>query len=462
MTFGPTSFDEVAHTVGDDARPEPPTSAAGPVTTVVDPDALVAPLSLVEAAPDAMFVVDADGLIVFANGRAGQLFGTTVTDLLGRPIEDLLPDDVRAAHRHHRVTFDRDARTREMGSGLELHARRFDGGVFPAEVSLSPMVHDGARLVVASVRDVTERSRARDHTRRIERLVDRAHEGVYLIDPDTLRITYANAGAAAQTGHERTALVDVSMVDLVADMDEATLRRLLHRAVEEGRFPTIVTLRGRNGEVVVELLLEPEFRRDGTLSAVAALARDVAERRAAEATLEATRAELRILEERERIARDLHDRVIQRLFAAGMHLQAATAAVRGEIRDRVDPVVDELDATVREIRSVIFDLAPDRPSTPLQRRIVAAARDARRALGFEPVVTVHGELPDLGAADGDRLVEDLGAALRRVAATARATRVAVEVHAVDGTICCNVTHDGGPDAGTIRLLAASGRGEDDR
>ena len=105
------------------------------MTTVVDPDALDAPLSLVEAAPDAMFVVDADGLIVFANGRAGQLFGTTVTDLLGRPIEDLLPDDVRAAHRHHRVGFDRDARTREMGSGLELHARRFDGGVFPAEVS---------------------------------------------------------------------------------------------------------------------------------------------------------------------------------------------------------------------------------------------------------------------------------------------------------------------------------------
>lgn len=462
MTFGPTSDETARPTVGDDARPALPTSGAVPVTTIASARVVTAPLSLVEAAPDAMFVVDADGVIAFANGRAGQLFGTTVVDLVGRPIEDLLPDDVRAAHRGHRAGFARDARTREMGSGLELHARRFDGQVFPAEVSLSPMVQNGRRLVVASVRDVTERSRARDHTRRIERLVDRAHEGVYLIDPDTLRITYANAGAAAQTGQERSALLGRSMVDLVADMDDATLQRLLRRAVEEGRFPTIVTLRARTGEVVVELLLEPEFRPDGTLSAVAALARDVAERREAEATLEQTRAELRILEERERIARDLHDRVIQRLFAAGMHLQAATASVRGDVRDRVDPVVDELDATVREIRSVIFDLAPHVPTTPLQRRLVATVRDARRALGFEPVVTVDGELPDLTVAVADRLVDELEDALRSVAATARATRVAVDVHVGDDAVWCDVTHDGGTDGGTIRVVARSTAGEDDR
>jgi len=433
------------------------------VTSVADARGLVVASLLVEAAPDAMLVVDDAGTILFANGRAGHLFGTPVPDLVGRPIEDLLPEDVRAAHRGHRAGLAADAQTREMGSGLELHARRFDGHVFPAEVSLSPTEFDGRHAVIASVRDVTDRKRAREHTRRIERLVDRAHEGVYLIDPDTLRITYANAGAAAQTGWDRAALVATSMLDLVADMDDATLRRLLHRAVEEGRFPTIVTLRGRSGDdVVVELLLEPEYRPDGTLSAVAALARDVAERRAAEATLEETRAELRILEERERIARDLHDRVIQRLFAAGMHLQAATSAARDDLRERVDPVVDELDATVREIRSVIFDLAPHAPTAPLQQRLVAAAREARRSLGFEPAVTVLGDLPDLDASAGETLVHALGDALRRVAATARATRVAVEVRAGSGEVRCTVTHDGGDIAEIVRVATSSPTGEDHR
>jgi PAS domain S-box-containing protein len=110
--------------------------------------------SLLEAAPDAMVCVDASGAIVLVNAQVSAVFGFPREELLGRPLELLLPDELHERHRGHRDRFFHDPRSRPMGTGLRLEARRRDGTTFPVEVSLA--AGGGAEpLVIAAVRDVT-------------------------------------------------------------------------------------------------------------------------------------------------------------------------------------------------------------------------------------------------------------------------------------------------------------------
>ncbi len=115
-----------------------------------------------EAAPDAIVIADRHGRIVLVNSEAERLFGYARAELNGQPIELLVPQRFRERHPGHRSSYFAGPRTRPMGMGLELHARRKDGTEFPAEVSLSPIETAEGRLVAAAVRDVTERRRELD------------------------------------------------------------------------------------------------------------------------------------------------------------------------------------------------------------------------------------------------------------------------------------------------------------
>lgn len=122
--------------------------------------------SLLESAPDAIVIVNAAGQMVIINQQAELLFGYPRSELLGRPVELLIPAHTHAAHRKHREGYIANPHTRPMGVGYTLMGRRKDGSKFPAEVSLSPL-HSGQRLLVTSViRDVSERMRAETALRR--------------------------------------------------------------------------------------------------------------------------------------------------------------------------------------------------------------------------------------------------------------------------------------------------------
>ncbi|MBM3267273.1 MAG: PAS domain S-box protein [Candidatus Sericytochromatia bacterium] len=115
--------------------------------------------SLLEAAPDGIVIVAADGGIVLVNTQTEHLFGYRREDLVGKPVEILIPGRF-ASHESHRAKYFETPRTRPMGAGLDLYGRRADGSEFPVEISLSPLVEGDQVLVTAIVRDVTERKLA--------------------------------------------------------------------------------------------------------------------------------------------------------------------------------------------------------------------------------------------------------------------------------------------------------------
>jgi len=152
--------------------------------------------ALLEAAPDAIVIVDVAGRIVIVNSQTERLFGYSKHELLGQTLELLLPENLRAIHVGHRAAYVAEPRTRPMGSGLELAARRKDGQVFPVEISLSAISTPDGMLLTSIVRDVTDRKRAEEALRaseaRYRALFDQTPIGVLLYDR-TLHLTECNA-----------------------------------------------------------------------------------------------------------------------------------------------------------------------------------------------------------------------------------------------------------------------------
>jgi len=114
---------------------------------------------LLETAPDALVGVDQDGVIRFVNRQTESLFGYERDDLIGQPIEILVPESRRAVHRVQRQGHVQHPRDRAMGTELELRARRRDGTHFPVDIALSDIDTGRGPFVIAAIRDMSERKK---------------------------------------------------------------------------------------------------------------------------------------------------------------------------------------------------------------------------------------------------------------------------------------------------------------
>lgn len=135
-------------------------------------DALVR--ALLEAAPDAMVIVDQNGQVVLINAQAERMFGYPRAELVGQSVERLVPERYHGVHAGHRHGYFGDPKLRAMGAGLDLFARRKDGVEFPVEVSLSPLSTKDGLLVSGAIRDISERRRAEIELRRAKEAAESA------------------------------------------------------------------------------------------------------------------------------------------------------------------------------------------------------------------------------------------------------------------------------------------------
>jgi len=215
--------------------------------------------TLLESAPDAMVIVNADGEIAHVNKQALHLFGYDRAEMLGQKIEMLLPSDTRHRHEAHREKFAADPQLRPMGNGFELEARRKDGSTFAVEISLSPVSTGTADFVSSVIRDVTERKKMEEELIAARKAAERANkansaflaaashdlrqpvQALSLLN-GALRRTVSEPRALEMIEnqeHSLTAmtnllnsLLDISRLDagaIAPDLEDFPIERLLHR-----------------------------------------------------------------------------------------------------------------------------------------------------------------------------------------------------------------------------------------
>lgn len=275
---------------------------------------------LLEALPDAVLMVDADGTIVYANGLLETLSGYGREELLGQLVEFLVPERFRELHTRHRRGYVATPRARPMGVNLDIYLRRKDRTEFPADIALSPLQTAGGMVVVAALRDATERKQAQVR---------------------------------------------------------------LHR--------------------------------------------------------------LAVLEDRERIAKELHDGVIQALFAVGMNLQAteANAGDPESVRARLSGAVDSIDMAIRDLRNYIFGL---RPGILADRQLDQALHQLVEEFQEKSGVVTAVEIDERVAAQlgntATQLVQVTREALSNVARHAEATTCRVSLVQRDDRAVLEIDDDG--------------------
>ncbi len=247
---------------------------------------------VLEAAPDAMIVVNAQGRIVMVNGEAQRLFGYTRDELLGQPIEVLVPERFRAYHPKHRSNYDVDRRTRPMGANTELYACRSDGSEFPAEISLTHLDLAEGGFTSAAIRDVSVR---RNSEAKFRGLLEAAPDAIVIVDRAG-RIVIVNKQAELLFGYSRSELVGQS-VDLLVPLKSRGAHeshRLRYfdepKARSMGSGLELNAVRKDGSRFPVEISLSPLETEDGTL--VSSAIRDVSARKATQSALELAYREL--------------------------------------------------------------------------------------------------------------------------------------------------------------------------
>jgi PAS domain S-box-containing protein len=414
-------------------------------TTTTDPSDDRVDVALLDAllqlSPDAAIAVDHRGEIVAANELAAELFAAPVGSLVGSPVEQLLPERFRAAHARERGAFARAPTARRMGTGLDLWGRRADGSEFPVDVSLAPVAGPGGPVIVAAVRDMTERRREQAAQAQLAAIVESTDDAIVATSCDGTIVSW-NQGATRLLGYEPAEIVGQAVAVLVAPDLRVDLETARQRVMAGERVSVYETTRRSRGgvDVDVEVTLSAVRERGATVTGVVAVLRDITDRvraRAERVAAQRQRQELAVVADRERIARDLHDVVIQRLFAAGITLQSTAQRLAGDVPDvaeRLGRVVDELDATITEVRSTIFSLEKTNAgATGLRARVVDLAEAAAGTVGHQPVLHFAGPV-DVAVPDDvvDDVLAVLTEALSNVARHARARTSCVEVEVGDG------------------------------
>jgi PAS domain S-box-containing protein len=427
--------------------------------------------------PDAAVVVDRGGAIIALNDNLRGMFGYPGDELVGQPVEVLIPERFRQRHRGQRSGYQRDPQVRAMGAGLDLHGRRRDGSEFPVDISLAPVTSAGRMLVVAAIRDITGAKEAERELRRLlavserharwqeasaeirlaamagdplakilQLIVDRTAElvgstGALLVRDGAV---VAATGSLSSSMGSPLVLPDAPDGQPVAEVAGPDLDPLV-RAPLAGQLVLLAPLRGA-GPGASGLVCD--VAGDGDTGDAHRVVESLADQAAMAIELERARRDrerLLLADERERIARDLHDHAVQALFATGLSLQSVLPlATHPRVAERMHEAIDALDATIKQIRTAIFTLSTSPAAgSGLRAELVRLAADATRGLGFEPAVSFEGPVDNAVPPHvAEEVVAVAREALANVARHAKARTCALEVEVTTSACRLRVVDDG--------------------
>jgi PAS domain S-box-containing protein len=245
--------------------------------------------NLFEIFPDAVIVTDADGIIRDANPRASDLFGHTNAELIGQPIENLVPERFRGQHPSHRENYHAHPRARQMGAALNLVGLRKDGTEFPVDIMLKPLRTPEGTAVLSIIRDTTEQRRAQEVARQkdvqLRSLVDGVRDyAIYLLDKDGYVTTW-NPGAQRIKQYSADEIVGkhFSRFFTQEDIDRGRPAELMRLAAQRGRIEEEGwRVRKDGARFWANIVLTAIRDTDGELTGFAKVTRDFTDRKRAE------------------------------------------------------------------------------------------------------------------------------------------------------------------------------------
>lgn len=238
---------------------------------------------LLEAAPDPMVVVDQAGRIVLVNGQTERLFGYSREELVGHPIEVLVPDRFHQRHQVHRNAFFSEPRVRQVGANLELFGLRKDRTEFPVEISLSPIQTADGILVTGAIRDVTERKIAEEYRLRLAAIVESSEDAIVSATLEGVIASW-NASAERLFGYTEKDAVGKSVRALVPAELSTEEDHILETIRGGGSIKHLETVRVTNTgkRINVSLSVSPIKDPNGKIVGCSGITRDITERKQAE------------------------------------------------------------------------------------------------------------------------------------------------------------------------------------